>query len=400
MHAAASVLQKCLSGVMDCMHVYRVRALLGAVQCLLSCRRLILMDLARAWPGAQRVRAPLKRLDRLLSNPHLYEEREALYAAMMRWLIRHPNPLILIDWSDLHKDCRWQLLRASIPVKGRAFTVLEMVFAESMKGSPRAEKKFLRRLHALLPHEVRPILVTDAGFRTPWLRLVAKFGWYYVGRLRGRTRIQIEEGAWFDNRELHRQTRSKAQRLEEVKVVQSEPWSLDLVLYRKPPRGRVRLSIRNGTRSRSHTSMKAQRRESEPWLLVASPELRHLSAQQLVWIYSRRMQIEQSFRDLKCDRFGCAFNYSQTRDPQRIAILLLIHALASFVAWLAALSIALTAPVHYGGLKSSRPRLHYSQLRIGWEALRRNDADCTCSSLLATFKHPPPTFISWLEIPA
>lgn len=146
--------------------------------------------------------------------------------------------------------------------------------------------------------------------------------------------------------------------------------------------------------------MKAQRRESEPWLLVVSPELRHLSAQQLVLIYSKRMQIEQSFRDLKCERFGCAFNYSLTRDPQRIAILLLIHALATFVAWLAALSIALTTQVRYGGVKSSRPRLHYSQLRIGWEALRRNDADCNRSTLHATFKHPPATFLSLLEIAA
>src|SRR5882757_6781520 len=171
MHAAASVLQKCFPDVIARMHAYRVGALLGAVQSLLSCRRLILMDMARTWPDAQRVRAPLKRLDRLLSNPHLGGERETFYAAMMRWLIRHPNPLILLDWSDLHEDCRWQLLRASIPLNGRAFTVLEMVFPESMKGSPRAEKKFLRRLRAVLPEEVRPILVTDAGFRTPWLRL-------------------------------------------------------------------------------------------------------------------------------------------------------------------------------------------------------------------------------------
>jgi hypothetical protein len=38
-----------------------------------------------------------------------------------------------------------------------------------------------------------------------------------------------------------------------------------------------------------------------------------------------------------------------------IAILLLIHALATFVAWLAALSIALTTQVRYGGVTSSRP---------------------------------------------
>ena len=400
MHTAASVLQKCLWDVIGRMHAYRAEALLGAVQSLLSCRRLILMDLARAWPGAHRVRAPLKRLDRLLSNRHLGQEREAFYAAMLRWLVRQPQPLILLDWSDLHEDCRWQLLRASIPLNGRAFTVLEMVFPESMKGSPRAEKKFLRRLRAMLPDGVRPILVTDAGFRTPWLRLVAEFGWLYVGRLRGRTRIQIEKDQWFDHRELHAEIGSQARRLEDVKVVQSDPWCLDLVLYRKPPCGRTRVSVRKGTRSRAYASLKAQKRESEPWLLVASPELRHLSAQQLVAIYSKRMQIEQSFRDLKCDRFGCAFKHSLTRDPKRIAILLLIHALATFVAWLAALSIALTRQVRYGGVKSKRPRMHYSQLRIGWEALRRKDAQCRGATLHATFLHPPPTFLGWLAIPS
>jgi hypothetical protein len=382
------------------MHVYRVRALLGAVQCLLSCRRLILMDMARSWPGAQRVRAPLKRLDRLLSNPHLGDEREALYAAMMRWLVRTPNPLILIDWSDLHEDCRWQLLRASIPMSGRAVTVLEMVFPESMKGSPRAEKKFLQRLSALLPEGIKPIVVTDAGFRAPWLRVIAKLGWYYVGRLRGRTSIQIADGEWFDNRELHKKIRSKAYRLEDVRMVRSDPWRMDLVLYRKPRQGRVRLSVRRRTRSRAFASIKAQRREAEPWLLVVSPELRHLHARQLVLIYSKRMQIEQSFRDLKCDRLGCAFKYSLTRDPRRIAILLLIHALATFVAWLAALSVAANAQVRYGGVKSSRPRLHYSQLRIGWEAVRRGDDSCSDNALQAVFNHPPPACLALLEAPA
>lgn len=32
-----------------------------------------------------------------------------------------------------HADCRWQLLRASIPLSGRSFTVFEVVFPESMK---------------------------------------------------------------------------------------------------------------------------------------------------------------------------------------------------------------------------------------------------------------------------
>jgi len=51
-------------------------------------------------------------------------------------------------------------------------------------------------------------------------------------------------------------------------------------------------------------------RESEPWLIVASPELDHLNARQAVGVCGRRMQIELSFRDLKSHRYVQAFEYS------------------------------------------------------------------------------------------
>lgn len=399
MHAAIEVLQKCLSSVIDTMHAVRAQALLNAVQSLLASRRLILMDMARSWPGAERVRAPLKCLDRLLSNPHLHAQREQIYGAMMGWLVRQPMPIILVDWADLHEDCRWQLLRAATPVGGRSITLLEMVFPESMKGSPIAEKQLLRRLRALLPKSVTPIFVTDAGFRAPWFRAVARMGWHYVGRLRHRTLVRIEDGEWFDNRRLLLQATARPRRLRSVEIVAKDPWHVDLVLYRKARAGRVRLN-RHGTRSRSHTSLKAERREREPWLLVVSCALSQLSSSQLVKIYSKRMQIEQSFRDLKCERFGCAFYYSLTRKPERIAMLLLIHALATFVAWLSGLSRDVTsAQVQFGGIISPRKRAHYSLLRIGWEAIRHNDPRCTTATLRSAFNHPPNSFLFELEIP-
>jgi hypothetical protein len=65
---ASRVLQKCLSGGLHAMHATRLRVLLRAVEALLVGRRLTLMDVARSWPGAERVRAPLKAFDRLLSR--------------------------------------------------------------------------------------------------------------------------------------------------------------------------------------------------------------------------------------------------------------------------------------------------------------------------------------------
>jgi hypothetical protein len=137
------------------------------VEALLAGRRLALMDMARSWPGAMRVRAPLKAFDRLLSNPHLHGERVHLYSGMARWLLRGERPLIVIDWSDLKADRSWCVLRAAVPVGGRTLPVLDMVFPGKALGTPAAEKRFLQVLRTVVPENKRPVLVTDAGFRTP-----------------------------------------------------------------------------------------------------------------------------------------------------------------------------------------------------------------------------------------
>ena len=125
---ANEVLQKCLSDALNTMHALRRRALLCAVEATIRGRRLTLMDLARSWPGAERVRVPFKARDRLLGNRHLHAERMLLYTAMTRWLVRSPQPIIVIDWSDLKRDRSWHGLRAAIPVGGRTLPILDMVF--------------------------------------------------------------------------------------------------------------------------------------------------------------------------------------------------------------------------------------------------------------------------------
>ena len=142
---ATEVLQKCLGDALKTIHAQRQRTLLHAVEALTQGRRLTLMDLARSWPGAERVRAPLKALDRLLSNRHLHAEREQIYRRIVHWLVRSTQPIIIIDWSDLKEDRSWHLLRAAMPVGGRTLPILDMVFPGGMQGSPKAERIFLQR---------------------------------------------------------------------------------------------------------------------------------------------------------------------------------------------------------------------------------------------------------------
>jgi len=62
--------------------------------------------------------------------------------------------------------------------------LFEEVHPTSQLASPRIEAAFLTRLQTLLPEGVRPILVTDAGFRVPWFRAVEALGWHWAGRVR------------------------------------------------------------------------------------------------------------------------------------------------------------------------------------------------------------------------
>ena len=65
---ATEVAQKCLRDALGSMHALRSRVLLRAVEAMIHGSRLTLIDLARSWPDAERVRAPLKALDRLLGS--------------------------------------------------------------------------------------------------------------------------------------------------------------------------------------------------------------------------------------------------------------------------------------------------------------------------------------------
>ncbi len=49
------------------------------------------------------------------------------------------------------------------------------------------------------------------------------------------------------------------------------------------------------------------------------------------------MQIEESFRDMKSARYGFALRENMGRDPQRVANLLLLCALATLAQWLVGL---------------------------------------------------------------
>lgn len=360
---AQGVLQKLFGGALSLLDARNARNLLTAVEACLAGRRLTLMELARHWPHAMRVAAPLKRLDRLLGNGHVHAVRQTIYRTAVALLVKTRNPVLIVDWSELKSDGRWHLLRAGLAVQGRSLTIYEEVHPQRLLNSHKAHDAFLKRLKALLPVNACPILVTDAGFKVPWFRAVEKLGWHWLGRVRGHVGLRSlarRNSIFRPAQALYPLAHSTPRALGSYALTQSHALRCGVVLLRRLP-GHRHQSLRRSQRcARGGKALKMARSAREPWLLAHSQSLSGYSPAQIARWYALRMQIESSFRDLKSHRFGCAFEDTLTRSAQRLEVLLLIHMLATLVAWLAALA---NSAMH-------EDRFRVSLLRRGWEALR------------------------------
>lgn len=369
MHAS-TILRCCIGEILDTLHATRCRRLLDAVEALVAGRRLTLTELARQWPGAEHVHAPLKALDRLLSNSHLHAESEGLQRAITARLLQGmPRPVLQVDWSPLKKDGRWALLRASVAMGGRAMPVHEQVFPLKRMNHPAAQKEFLQQLARQLPTNSSPILVTDAGFRSDWFRAVQAHGWDYVGRLRSNTHTSpLEVDDWAPCGTLHASATAQPADLGPHRIVKGQPMTSRLVLYRGRRTGRDKLT-RAGVPEQGGISKKARLAAREPWLLVTSLGADTHCAERIIAIYRTRMQIEEAFRDLKSHRFGVGFTDSLTRKSKRAGVLLLLNRLASFAAWMMAIAARNTRSVD--PLARQKSHMHrYSAWRRGMEWLR------------------------------
>jgi len=332
---APAILHRLVMQVSSSMHSTRRTALEALVWAAVQSQALTVTGLGRALPGPAREKHCIKRADRLLSNAHLQSERPALYAALARNLVgQQRHPVIVIDWSDLDEVKRHQVLRASLAVAGRALTLYEEVHGRKTAVKRRTQQRFLWRLRDLLPAGCQPVLVTDAGFRTPWFRDVEALGWYWVARIRHRHLLQWEPGGdWQPAKALYARALSQPRALGEVRLTRNTPHRCRLVLYRGKAQGRHRLT-RHGRRARSRHSEKHARAHREPWLLATNLPANPWLAKKVVRLYRARMQIEEAFRDLKSRRFGIGLELHRTCETARLAVLLLIGALALLLLWL------------------------------------------------------------------
>jgi predicted small integral membrane protein len=366
MHAQR-IIQDLLQTECGAIHAKRRTTLALMVQA--SCiGHLSLMGISRRLDTATTLRHRIKRCDRLLGNLHLVHEKLDVYRAMVqRILIGNPRPAIIIDWSDLSADRSQHLLRAALIVKGRAVILYEEVHPMKRYGSPKVHERFLKQMRLLLPQHSHPILITDAGFRASWFKLCSRLKFDWVGRIRNRDMIRpVGATDWMGCKTMYHKATATPQDKGEFAYVRSNSVMCRLILYKKPACHR-QATTAFGKRARCRHSLKQAKTQTEPWLLAASPSLNNLDARSIVDLYGGRMQIEQSFRDVKNPRWGLGLSLSQTTRPDRLAILLLIGALAMFALWLIGLAAqARGYRVSFGSRAKAASTLSIISLAFWW----------------------------------
>jgi hypothetical protein len=358
------VLHKFLRQSVPSIHAIRLNTFMGSIQALTQGAQASVTSLGRGLTGKVYDKHKIKRMDRLVSNNHLYHERHGIYEALTRKILAGiPEPIVTIDWSPLCADQSWQLLRAAIPVGGRSLTLYEEVHPQSKLGNRKIQHQFLDQLAAMIPASCCPIIVADSGFRTPFYRYVEKLNWHWVGRIRGRDFISWKGALdqWFSAKSLHNKATTKALRLGFIQWVRNNPLSAFIVLVRQPKKYRKTLTLK-GKKCQSSKNNIHAKRESEPWLLVASKSLQNRTPKQIVKIYKTRMQIEESFRDCKAVHYGLGLSQNRRMNKQRRAVLCLLAACATFILWCIGIAGKQTATAKQVRVNSSSKQEPYSAI--------------------------------------
>lgn len=386
MHAQL-IVQRFVDTHLSLMHAARRQLLCAAVAAAMAGHVLSLSRLARAVTGSGRLKAALKRIDRLMGCARIEQEVELAARALLRQLCRGGQALVIaVDWSAVAPAGEFVELRAAVtqPGMGRALSVYQRVYPLAKLGNARAERALLEALRAWIDAGIEVTIVTDAGFRRPWFAYIEALGWRWIGRVRRGVCIgeadtrAIKAAHWFAR------ATGRATRWHDCTLTARYAWPCDLVLVRPRRVGRKHYA-RAGCGPTPKARAEARASAQEPWLLAHSRQLRFLRAEEIVALYAQRMQIEENFRDTKSLSSGMGLEFSRSRSARRLHALLLIHTLAAFLLWHIG-QLAEAEGLHRRFKATTRTARELSLITLACLLCAMPQIPITCDALLALYQ--------------
>ncbi|WP_039054655.1 IS4 family transposase [Enterobacter sp. Bisph1] len=338
---ARQVCQNFLRNALAPFHRYRQNALLDATVALINGASLTLTSIGRFLPGQAQVKNKIKRVDRLLGNESLQQDIPLIFKNIISMLTRQlPLCVIAVDWSG-YPSQEFHVLRASLICDGRSIPLLSWIVPSEKQQNAKVQLAFLDALAGAVNPGARVFIITDAGFQNAWFRHIKLLGWDFVGRIRGTVKFRQQRTgeSWYHVSDI------KAERHPVIRAG-TRPVHLGagilgyteyarcdghFYLHKKTSQQRKYRNPRCRILRKSQIN-DARKAAKEPWLIFSSAD--DFKPREIMKLYSRRMQIEQNFRDEKSERFGFGLRGSYSRSAGRLLVLSLLATLSTIVLWL------------------------------------------------------------------
>lgn len=316
-------------------HENRINSVIDVSQALRDSNNLSLSALGRSLKGSSAIKHKIKKVDRLEGNKRLHEEVSSLYQGLsdfvFTYLCQDDKLPIIIDLCFMKDDKAIQMLSAEVATKGRTIPLYRKVFNQGELKDQTED--FIKELSYCVPKGRQVIVIMDAGFYGDWFKTIESYGWYWLSRVRqGRSLKFATMDNWISIKDFIPSVKDKTTHYSQVLLTKEHEHPCRLVTTKRSPKGRTRKDSHGNTQSRIGSG-RYQSAAKEPWLLATNLPESEFKSVQIVTLYAKRMQIEESFRDLKSHQFGLAARYARTRCIYRWNVKMLLAAIVQITYW-------------------------------------------------------------------
>lgn len=304
------------------------------VNSLITSERAGVCVLGRYLPVNTSPKHAIKRVDYFLGN----DKVDTLKACecLIAWLIVSRSQIVIsADWTKYRS---WPVLVASIMYQGRSIPVFWAVMNQPWltKSVNTFENTFFRLLRMMIPKSVKVILLMDRGFRRiSLLKHLEGLDFYYVIRVCGKTHIRSKHYTGPLNSAVG--VRGKCKDLGSVGLTKGKSFLTRLVIC-------------------------WDEGQKEPWLLATNLDL---PKRMIVRLYGKRFQIEESFRDQKCYRFGYGLGNVLMKKPDHLERLILVVVISQLLVMILGVIAKQRQLIRGFSVNTLKQRKVYSEFTLG-----------------------------------
>jgi Transposase DDE domain len=316
-------------------HITRLDALLDVASALQRSQNLSLSAMGKHLSGNAERKHKIKKVDRLEGNKHLHTELGELYEGLSGFVFKYITHTIsvpiIIDLCFVKDDRQIQMLSAEVSAKGRSIPIYREVFKEGELSG--RQENFLYRLKKCLPENRKVIIIMDAGFSESWFKCIEDLEWNWICRVRQGKSIKLnKDGDWLSIKDFLPQVDNRIKSYDRALLMKTHEHICRLITKKTKPKGR-KVKVSRGKTTSKLASGSYRNAAKEPWILATNLPSEYKPVM-IIKLYSKRMQIEESFRDIKSHQFGLSGRYIRTTCIHRWGVKMLLAAIAQITCWI------------------------------------------------------------------